>query len=122
MDELHEHQLALWITVVKKLRAGWFINLFRRDTKMIPAEERLDIIDALALYSTQRRLRRKAYDIDKILSHSLFAVEDLTFNCIFIRANQHLRDIAKFLHKDVPEELLKSMTKTEKALRGYSCV
>ncbi len=116
MNELHEHQLAVWVTVVKKLKAGWLINLFRRDTKMIPAEERLDIIDALALYSTQRRLRRKAYDIDKILSHSLFAVEDLSFNCIFIRANQHLREIAKFLNKELPDELLKSMTKTEKAL------
>lgn len=116
MHELHEHQLAAWITVVKKLKAGWLINLFRRDTKLIPAEERLDIIDALALYSTQRRLRRKAYDIDKILSHSLFAIEDLTFNCIFIRANQHLVEIAKLLKEELPDELLVSMAKTEKAL------
>lgn len=116
MHELHEHQMPFWIGVVKKLRAGWLINAFRRDTKMIPAEERLDPIEALSLYSTQRRLRRKAYNIDRILSHSMFAIEDLTFNCIFIRANQHLRDIAKFLKEDVPEELLHSMTKTEKAL------
>lgn len=116
MHELHEHQLAVWITIVKKLKAGWLINLFRRDTKLIPAEERLDPIEALAFYSTQRRLRRKGYDIDKILSHSLFAIEDLTFNCIFVRANQHLRDIAEFLKEELPLELLESMQKTEVAL------
>ncbi len=116
MKELHEHQLALWITVLKKLHLGWFINLFRRDTKRIPAAERLDPIEALALFSSQRRLRRKAYNIDRILSHSLFAIEDLTFNCIFIRANQHLKKIAKTLGQELPEELAKSMKKTELAL------
>lgn len=116
MHELHEHQLAVWITILKKLRAGWLINLFRRDTKLIPAEQRLDPIEALALYSTQRRLRRKGYDIDKILSHSLFSIEDLTFNCIFIRANQHLRDIAEFIKEEIPPTLSESMKKTEAAL------
>lgn len=116
MHELHEHQLAVWIRVLKKMNAGWFINLFRRDTKLVPASERLDPIEALAFYSALRRLRRKNYDIDKILSHSLFAIEDLTFNCILIRANQHLRDIAKELKEEVPEPLLESMHKTEAAL------
>lgn len=116
MHELHEHQMAMWIRAIKKLRMGWIINLFRRDTKSIPAAERLDPIEAAALYSTQRRLRRKTYDIDKILSHSLFAIEDLTFNCILIRANQHLRDIAGYIKEELPSDLLESMVKTEKAL------
>ncbi|HSX24219.1 MAG TPA: trehalase family glycosidase [Candidatus Saccharimonadales bacterium] len=116
MQELHEHQLAVWITVLKKLNAGWLINLFRRDTKYVPAAERLNPIEALALFSTQRRLRRKSYDIDKVLSHSLFAIEDLTFNSIFIRANQHLKAIATLLKEKLPEELLASMAKTETAL------
>ena len=116
MEELHEHQLATWITVVKKLRLGWLFNVFRRDTKHIPAAQRLDIIDALALFSTQRRLRRKNYDIDKILSHSLFAIEDITFNCILIRANRHLKDIAKTIKKELPAGLRESMKKAEAAL------
>lgn len=116
MSELHEHQLANWIRVVKFLGLGKIINLFRRDTKFIPSEERLSIIDALALYSTQRRLRRKSYNIDKILSHSLFSIEDLTFNCILIRANQHLRDIAEFIKEVVPEDLQDHMHKSEVAL------
>lgn len=116
MHELHEHQMAVWIRLLKKLNMGWLVNLFRRDTKRIPASQRLDPIEALAFYSALRRLRRKNYDIDKILSHSLFAIEDLTFNCILIRANQHLRDIAAELKETVPEDLLESMTKTEVAL------
>lgn len=115
-NELHEHQLAIWIRAVKKLNAGWIVNLFRRDTKKVPSSERLNPIDALAFYSIQRRLRRKNYDIDKILSHSLFAIEDLTFNCIFIRANRHLRDIASFLKRDLPEELSSQMYRTEVAI------
>lgn len=116
MMELHDHQLAIWITVVKKLHLGGLLSIFRRDTKFIPAEERLETVDALALYSTQRRLRRKNYDIDRILSHSLFAIEDVTFNSILVRANQHLKDIAKSIRQELPEELLASMAKTEKAL------
>lgn len=114
--ELHEHQLAWWITVIKKLNAGWIVNLFRRDTRRIPAADRLNPIEALAFYSIQRRLRRKNYDIDKILSHSLFAIEDLTFNCIFIRANQHLRDIASTIKSDIPKDLSDQMNKGEAAL------
>ncbi len=115
MQELHEHQLAVWIRAAKKLKTGWIINLFRRDTKRIPGAERLDPIEALAFFSIQRRLRRKNYDIDKILSHSLFAIEDLTFNCILIRANQHLRDIATLLKEDLNDELLERMKLGETA-------
>lgn len=115
MQELHEHQLALWIRVAKKLNLGAFFNLFRRDTHNTPVAQRLNIIDALALFSTQRRLRRKSYDIRKILSHSLFAIEDVNFNAIFIRANQHLQEIAKTIRKDLPPDLLARMSKTETA-------
>ncbi len=116
MSELHDHQMAGWITLIKKLHLEFLITMFRRDTHYVPAEQRLDTIDALALYSTQRRLRRKRYDISRVLTHSLFAIEDLTFNCIFIRANQHLVHMAKTIRFDLPHELLDSMHKTEAAL------
>lgn len=115
MTELHDHQLAFWITAVKKLHLAPMFKFLRRDTKRIPAAERLDTIDALALYSTQRRLRRKNYDIKRILTHSMFTIEDVAFNSILIRANQHLLAIAKYIRQEVPEGLLASMEKTEKA-------
>ncbi len=116
MHEMHDHQLAMWIRVVKWLRIGPLFKFFRRDTQHIPSDQRMDTIDALGLYSTQRRLRRKGYDIDRVLRHSLFAVEDVSFNAIFIRANQHLRDIAAELKEAVPDELQERMAKTETAL------
>ena len=116
MAEMHEHQLAMWIRLIEKGRIDRFINLFRRDTRSIPIDERFSTIEALALFDIQRRLRRKAYNINKILDHSLFAIEDLSFNSIFIRANTHLRDIAKSLREELPEELEAHMHKTEHAL------
>jgi hypothetical protein len=118
MSEMQDHQMALWIRAVNMFKLGWFFNLFRKDTKFVPAEQRMDIIDGMGLYSTQRRLRRKNYDIKRILSHSLFTIEDITYNSILIRANHHLRDIAKFLRKDLPDDLRLSMKKSESTLEA----
>lgn len=114
--ELHEHRLPLWIRMIEKLHLDRIINLFRRDTKSVPLDQRFSTIQAIAMFDIQLRLRRKAYDINKILDHSLFTIEDLNFNSIFIRANAHLRDIAKSLRQELPEELEKQMHKTERAL------
>lgn len=116
MAEMHEHRLPLWITLIKKLKLEWLINLFRRDTKSVPMDERFSAIESVALFDVQLRLRRKAYDINKILDHSLFTIEDLAFNSILIRANSHLRDIATSLREELSPELEQQMTKTEPAL------
>jgi glycogen debranching enzyme len=114
MDEMHEHLMPLWIRLVEKLRLDRVINLFRRDAKSVPLDQRFSTIESLMLIDIQRRLRRKCYDINKILDHSLFAIEDLSFNSIFIRANNHLRDITKALREELPEGLEARMKKTEK--------
>lgn len=114
--ELNSHILPFWIRVVQKTRLDKVVNIFRRDTRSVPIDERYSTIQAMALFDIQRRLRRKGYDTNKILDHSLFTIEDLAFNCIFIRANTHLRDIAKSLRETIPEDLDKRMKKTEKAL------
>jgi hypothetical protein len=116
MAELHEHLLPVWIRAIEKLKLGVIINMFRRDTKSVPMDQRFDVVEAVAMYDIQRRLRRKAYNIEKVLDHSLFSIEDLSYNSIFIRANTHLREIAKSLRQELPTELLLNMKKTEKAL------
>lgn len=118
MKELHEHQLPLWIQAVRSLRLSRLFNMFRYDTKIISSHERMQTIDALALYSVQRRLRRKNYDIKRILAHSLFAIEDVSFNAIFIRNNQILRNIAKELKQPLDNELTDNMQRTEKAFES----
>lgn len=116
MAEMHEHLLPLWIRVIEKTKFDRVLNIFRRDTKHIPIDQRFTTIEALALLDIQRRLRRKAYDIHRILNHSMFAIEDLAYNSMLIRNNTYLREIAKSLREDLPPELVKRMKKTEKAL------
>ncbi len=116
ISELHTKQKATWIGAIEWLHAGWFPSLFRRDTRFVPGSQRANIIDMLALFSSQRRLRRKNYDIKRILDHALFAIEDVTFNAIFARANQQLASIAKAIREDIPVDLAEHMSKTEQAL------
>jgi hypothetical protein len=116
MEELGEHLLPWWIRLLQKIRLDGTVSWFRSDTHYVDPEQRLSNVEALALYDTQLRLRRKAYDTDKILDHSLFTIEDLAFNCILIRANTHIREIAASIREDIPDDLLKRMEKAEKAL------
>lgn len=116
MAELHGHLLPWWIRLLQKTHLDGMTGMLRRDTRFVPAAQRYSNIDALALYDAQRRLRRKSYDIDKILDHSLFAIEDLVFNSIFARANEHLKHIAASLRMELPSDLLEQMTKTVRSL------
>lgn len=116
MSELHEHLMPWWIRGLEKTKLEKLITLARRDTRYVPPEQRFTNIDVLSLFDVQRRLRRKAYDIRKVLDHSLFSIEDLTFNSIAIRANQHLRAIAKSIREPIPDELDKRMKLTAKKL------
>jgi hypothetical protein len=112
MAELNNHQLSWWIRAIKKTHGNKLIDLFRRDTRRVPLKERFDTIEALALFDIERRLRRKNYDIERILDHSLFAIEDVAFNAILIRNNNHLLRIAKIIKHQVPDDLRISMNKT----------
>ncbi|MDL2363123.1 MAG: trehalase family glycosidase [Patescibacteria group bacterium] len=116
MNEMHDHQLPFWISVIEKSRFDRVINLFRRDTHSVPIDQRFSTIEALCLFDIQRRLRRKNYDIERVLNRSIFAIEDLSYNCIFIRANELLREIAATIKTDVPEELDRNMKLSEKAI------
>lgn len=116
MYELHEHLMPAWIRLIQKTHTDRIVNLFRRDLQYSPPGERFSTIEVLALFDAQRRLRRKAYDTNKILRHGLFAIEDLSFNCILIRANARLRDIAKAVRYTLPEDLEFDMQQSEQAL------
>lgn len=115
MQELLDHQLPLWIRLVPKLHLEPIINTIRSDTRHVHASQRLTTVEALALFSVQRRLRRKNYDTSRILRRSLFAIEDASFNAIFIKANEHLKAIAKYIGKDLPEETEMHIQKTREA-------
>ncbi|HSX31049.1 MAG TPA: trehalase family glycosidase [Candidatus Saccharimonadales bacterium] len=118
MHELHEHLMPWWIRAIRATHTAGLVGLFRRDTHYIPPGQRFSTLEILSLFDAQRRLRRKLYDTNHILSHSLFAIEDLTFNCIFIRANVRLQEIANAVHYELPSHLIENIEKSNHALES----
>jgi hypothetical protein len=116
VEQLYEHNRPWWIAAIEKLHLDAVVNLLRRDTRRVSPGQRISNMEGLMLWDVVRRLRRKRYDIDKILHRSLFLTEDVSFNSIFVRANTHLRNIATTLHYKLPTELRDNMAKTEKTL------
>lgn len=114
--QLHEHSKPRWIEIIEWLRLDSLINLLRRDTRYVQPGQRMTNIDALLYWNVIRRFRRKGWDIFKILHRSTFCIEDVAFNSILVRANKRLDQIAKVCRMKIPEHLVVSMHKTEKAL------
>jgi hypothetical protein len=118
IDQLRMHNKPWWIGLIEKLKLDNLAILFRRDTKHVPPGQRVSNIDALLYFTIIQRLKRKNWDIDRILARSHFTCQDLAFNCILIRANQHLKDISKTIGHKLPDELLSKMDKTEESLES----
>lgn len=116
ISELRKHSMPWWISLIERTHLDNLVNLVRRDTRHVPPGQRMSNIEALAYWAALRRLRRKAYNSEALLSRSLFMVEDLAFNCILIRANSHLQQIAKTIRRNLPLDLLANMANTQKAL------
>ncbi|MBP9738551.1 glycoside hydrolase [Candidatus Saccharibacteria bacterium] len=116
MQELYLNEMPLWIKAVKKLHLHSAFNLIRSDTKFLPAYQRIDVIDALSLYSIARQLRRKKYETRLILRHGNFAIEDLGFNSILIRANTLLQQIATEINQELPQWLTQRFALAHKSL------
>ena len=116
ISELRKHSMPWWISAIEKAHLDGVVNWFRRDTKHIPPGQRMSNIEAMAYWAALRRLRRKAYNTEALLSRSLFAVEDLLFNCILIRANDCIKTIAKDIGHKLPVTLVRNMQRTAAAL------
>lgn len=116
MTQLREHSWPWWIVAIEKLHLNKIVNAVRRD-RTVPSNQRIQNTYALVCWDIIRRLRRKQYDIDKILHRSFFAIEDIAFNSILARNNAILRDeIAVEARIKLPLELLDNMQRTEHAL------
>jgi neutral trehalase len=78
----------------------------------------MENVDALLSWNIIRRLRRKHYDINKIMHGSVFLIEDVSFNAIFVRNNTILREIAEEARIKLPAELLSDMSHSEESLES----
>ncbi|HET9721503.1 MAG TPA: trehalase family glycosidase [Candidatus Saccharimonadales bacterium] len=116
LSELRKHSVPWWLGLVERAHLDWTISFARHDTKYVDVAQRSGNIEAAAAWVAIHRLRRKAYNSEALISRSLFAVEDLTFNCILIQANKCLVKIAKTLNHQLSPDLLANMKRTEAAL------
>lgn len=116
IDQLREHSRPAWIALIENMHVDKFINVARRDTRHLPANQRMHNIDALMIWDAVTRLRRKKYDIDKILHRQLFAVQDIHFNSILVRNNQILKELAVSARLKLPAQLEEKMALSETAL------
>lgn len=116
ISELRKHSMPWWVSLIEKAKLETLVNYFRRDTRHVPPGQRMSNIEALAYWAALLRLRRKAYNSEALLSRSLFAVEDLAFNCILIRANDCLGEITQTIKRQLPMELSDGITRTRVAL------
>lgn len=114
--QLYEHSRPWWIAFIEKLRLQKVINWLRRDTRRVNPGQRISSLEALLLWDIVRRLRRKRYDIDKIMHRTLFATQDITFNSIMVRNNTQLMHIADAIRRKLPEELVANMKYSEEAI------
>ncbi|MDQ3065114.1 MAG: glycoside hydrolase [bacterium] len=116
VHQLYEHSRPWWIAMIENLHLQKVVNFLRRDTRRVNPGQRISSLEALLLWDVVRRLRRKNYDIDKILHRSDFCTQDITFNSIFVRNNTQLQKIARTIRRKLPSDLLEKMNYSESAL------
>lgn len=121
IHEMHHNATPLWIRTVKYLGMYKLFDLFRQDTKLVPASDRINTSISLLLFHAQRRLRRKRYDSLEILRRSHFSINDVFVNSVLIRNNRILEDIAHELDEEIPADLRQSFRLADKALEVLWC-
>jgi hypothetical protein len=118
MAILHRYALTNKLKLVKRLGMEDFVKRYRKDTAVVPAEERISTLDLYAIYDLIRRLRRARYDAARFLPKHPFKVYDLTMNCALIRANLHLKTMADELGERLPDDITKAMQAAPAALEA----
>lgn len=116
IQEMHHNATPFWIRTIKYLGLYKLFDLFRQDTKLVPASERINTSISLLLFHAQRRLRRKKYDSLEILRRSHFAINDVLVNAVLVRNNHILENIAHELDEEIPVDLRQSFKLAASAL------
>jgi hypothetical protein len=109
LDLLGRQPSPWWIDLIAWSRTDRLATHFRWDTKYVPADQRSSTLEALRLYAALRRIRAERYETRAALLRSPFLIQDLTFNSILVRADAHLREIAREIGKSLPPKLLAAM-------------
>ena len=111
----HQHNPFL-LNLIGWLKIDKIADHLRIDAHYVDPKQRSTTLEALRLYDALRLIRRKRYDNAKILKHPTFAIEDIAYNSIFIRANTLLCEIADAIDYQLPQSLLSNMHLTRQNL------
>ncbi len=112
LDQLHRHHRPWWARTIESTGLVHAVNFFRRDNRHVTPGQRMDNMDALLFYDVIRKLRAQRYDIDSILKKTYLTIEDISFNSIFVRANELLGEIASTIDRTLPDDLQESITRS----------
>ena len=118
MKIMHNEALSLRARLIKSTGFDRFLERFRKDTAVVPANERISTIDLHAVYGLIKNLRRLGYDAHKINSSHKLQIVDLVTNCILMRANHHLAAIAEEIGEKLPEDIVRAIEKAPAALES----
>ncbi|MGH8981511.1 MAG: MGH1-like glycoside hydrolase domain-containing protein [Acidimicrobiales bacterium] len=116
IDVLDRAPSPWWLDVVARTGADRLATRLRWDTRYVPADERSSTLEALRLYAALAHIRRLRYDSRAAFDEGPFVIEDLTFNCILVRANARLREIAAEIDQPLPARLADASSAHEGAL------
>ena len=116
MEMLHTYAMSRRVQLMKSTGLDHWAERRRRDTRDVPANERISTLDLHAIYDLIRSMRRKHYDYRKIIPSHKFQVIDLAFNCILIRANEHLKTMADYVGQTLPDDITHAMRVAPHAL------
>jgi glycogen debranching enzyme len=103
MVMLRKHASSSKLRLLSSFGLIRFIGLFRKDTKFIPAEERMTTRDLFAVYDLIRGIRKARYDDREILKKQKVLVADLGYNSILVRATRYLAEIAEQTKQPLPK-------------------
>lgn len=118
LESLRGERGPWWLDLMIRTKADRLASYLRWDTKYVPAGQRSSTVEALRLYDAFRRIRKEKYDTAAVLKHPPFAIEDLTYNSILIRANALLKQITRDIGVPLPASLESAMRKNEEALES----
>jgi len=106
------------VKVLKRLGTAEALDALRRDAKEVPAEERLTSAELFTLYRVVRELRRSGYDFRNIRETDVPLLQDVAFNAILVRADDHLVEIAAEAGVTLSKRLTRQMRRCREAIEG----
>lgn len=106
---MHEFALGLRTQIIEQANITAIMEHFRKDTEVVPAEERISTIDLYAVYDIIRTLRKYRYNGETIMREHKLRIIDVTVCCILIRANELLKEMADEIGEELPDDIKHAM-------------